>query len=67
MPQLADNARDIQEEVKYLLSSITTDYENNFYIESYNKGEKCFSGHELTVSASSIKTYSHFIWIKDIQ
>lgn len=55
MPQLADNARDIQEEVKYLLSSITTDYENNFYIESYNKGEKCFSGHELTVSASSIK------------
>lgn len=55
MPQLADNARDIQEEVKYLLSSITTDYENNFYIESYNKGEKCFSGHELIVSASSIK------------
>lgn len=55
MPQLADNARDIQEEVKYLLSSITTDYKNNFYIESYNKGEKCFSGHELTVSASSIK------------
>lgn len=55
MPQLADNARGIQEEVKYLLSSITTDYENNFYIESYNKGEKCFSGHELTVSASSIK------------
>lgn len=55
MPQLADNARDIQEEVKYLLSSITTNYENNFYIESYNKGEKCFSGHELTVSASSIK------------
>ena len=55
MPQLADNARAIQEEVKYLLSSITTDYENNFYIESYNKGEKCFSGHELTVSASSIK------------
>ena len=55
MPQLADNARDIQEEVKYLLSSITTDYENNFYIESYNKGEKCFSGHELTVSVSSIK------------
>ena len=55
MPQLADNVRDIQEEVKYLLSSITTDYENNFYIESYNKGEKCFSGHELTVSASSIK------------
>lgn len=55
MPQLADNARDIQEEVKYLLSSITTDYENNFYIESYNKGEKCFSGHELTVSTSSIK------------
>ena len=55
MPQLTDNARDIQEEVKYLLSSITTDYENNFYIESYNKGEKCFSGHELTVSASSIK------------
>ena len=55
MPQLADNTRDIQEEVKYLLSSITTDYKNNFYIESYNKGEKCFSGHELTVSASSIK------------
>lgn len=55
MPQLADNARDIQEEVKYLLSSITTDYENNFYIESYNNGEKCFSGHELTASASSIK------------
>lgn len=55
MPQLADNTRDIQEEVKHLLSSITTDYKNNFYIESYNKGEKCFSGHELTVSASSIK------------
>ena len=55
MPQLADNTRDIQEEVKYLLSSITTDYKNNFYIESYNNGEKCFSGHELTVSASSIK------------
>lgn len=55
MPQLADNTRDIQEEVKYLLYSITTDYKNNFYIESYNKGEKCFSGHELTVSASSIK------------
>ena len=39
MPQLEDNARDIQEEVKYLLNSITEDYENNFYVESYDKGE----------------------------
>ena len=35
MPQLADNIRNIQEEVKYLLSSITTDYKNNFYILLY--------------------------------
>lgn len=55
MPQLSDNARDIQEEVKYLLNSITEDYENNFYVESYDKGEKSFLGHEQTVSSSSIK------------
>lgn len=55
MPQLADNARDIQEEVKYLLNSITEDYENNFYVESYDKGEKSFLGHKETVSSSSIK------------
>lgn len=55
MPQLADNARDIQEEVKYLLNSITEDYENNFYAESYDKGEKCYINHKETVSSSSIK------------
>lgn len=55
MPQLADNTRDIQEEIKYLLSSITNDYENNFYVESYNKGEKSYSDHKYTVSESSIK------------
>ena len=35
MPQLADNARDIQEEVKYLLSSITTDYKKEDSLARY--------------------------------
>lgn len=55
MPQPIDENKDIQEEVKYLINSIRTYYDNDFYIESYDKGERCYLGHKETVSASTIR------------
>ena len=55
MPQPIDENKDIQEEVKYLINSIKTYYDNDFYIESYDKGERCYLGHKETVSASTIR------------
>lgn len=55
MPQPIDENKDIQEEVKYLINSIRTYYDNDFYIESYDKGERCYLGHKETVSASMIR------------
>ena len=55
MPQPIDENKDIQEEVKYIINSIRTYYDNDFYIESYDKGERCYLGHKETVSASTIR------------
>lgn len=56
MPLLAEDVKSIQEEVKYVLDSIISDYECNFYVSSYSgKIETNYVNHAYTSASNAIK------------
>lgn len=56
MPLLAEDVKDIQKEVAYVLDSIMNDYECNFYVSSYSgKTETGYVNHAYTSASNAIK------------